>query len=63
MFFLEGKLEIKSALEGLSNFAASRDMTYSSTSLIDQVLKVVGTLVGNTYTSSSPLVLTILILQ
>ncbi len=48
-FYLEGKLETKSALEGLSNLGASLGMKHISTHFISQVLEIAGTLVSNTY--------------
>lgn len=59
-FFLEGKLETKSALQGLSNLANSLGFNYTSTNFISELLQIAGSLVGSTYKSDSPLVLTIL---
>jgi len=50
-FCLEGKLETRSALEGLSNFGSSLGVSYTSTSFISQALDVAGTLVSCTYES------------
>jgi len=50
-FCIEGKLETRSALEGLSNFASSLGVSYTSTNFISQALAVAGTLVGCSYKS------------
>ncbi len=59
-FFLEGKLETKGALHGLSNFGKSLSVRYTSTNFISELIQVAGSLVGSTYVSEKPLLLTFL---
>ncbi len=59
-FFIEGKLETKGALHGLSNFSKSLSIPYTSTNFISESLQVAGALVGSTYVSEKPLLLTFL---
>jgi len=59
-FFLEGKLETKSPLYGLSNLGSSLGIKYTSISFISEVLQIAGGLLAPTYTSSSPLLVTFL---
>lgn len=59
-FFLEGKLETKGALQGLSNFARSLGIKYYSTNFISELLQVAGSLLNKTYRSESPLIVTFL---
>ncbi len=60
-FLLECKLETKGALHGLSNFAQSQGIAYTSTNFISELIEVSGTLVGNTYDASqTPLLVTFL---
>ena len=59
-FFLEGKLETKGALQGLSNFSSSLGIKYTSTNFISTALQVAGSLVGPTYANESPLLVTFL---
>lgn len=56
-FFLEGKLETKGALHGLSNFGKSLSIPYTSTNFISELLQVAGSLVESTYMSEKPLLL------
>jgi hypothetical protein len=59
-FFLEGKLETKGSLYGLSNFGSSQELAYTSINFISELLEVAGTLVGSTYLPQSPLLVTFL---
>lgn len=59
-FFLEGKMETKSALQGLSNLASSIGIKYTSTCFISKLLELTGSLVGGTYSSDQPLLVTVL---
>ena len=59
-FCIEGKLETRSALEGLSNFASSLGVSYTSTNFIAQALAVAGSLVGCSYESEEVLQLVFL---
>lgn len=59
-FFLEGKLETKGSLQGLSNFGKSLGIKYHSTNFISELLEVAGSLLGNTYNSQEPLLVTFL---
>ena len=59
-FFLEGKMETKGALQGLSNLATSIGIKYTSTCFISKLLELTGSLVGGTYSSDQPLVVTVL---
>lgn len=59
-FFLEGKIETKGSLHGLSNFAKSLAIPYTSTNFISELIEVAGLLVGSTYISAAPLLLTFL---
>jgi len=59
-FFVEGKLETKGALEGLSKFATSQGIKYNSTNFISEALQLAGTLVGDNYKSEASLFLTFL---
>lgn len=57
---MEGKLETKSGLHGLSNFAKSLSIPYTSTNFISELIRVAGSLVESTYTSDSPIWITFL---
>lgn len=59
-FFIEGKLETRGALHGLSNFGSSLGVQYTSTNFISEVLKIAGSVVDSTYKSEVPLLLTFL---
>lgn len=59
-FFIEGKLETRGALHGLSNFGSSLGVQYTSTNFISEVLKIAGSVVDSTYESKVPLLLTFL---
>jgi len=59
-FFLEGKLETKSSLQGLSNLANSWGIKYHSTNFISELLQIAGNLVESTYKSEEPLLVTFL---
>ena len=59
-FFIEGKLETKGALHGLSNFAKSQGIAFNSTNFISEILELAGTLVADNYKSEAPLLLTFL---
>jgi len=59
-FFLETKLETKSALYGMSNLGNSLGIKHTSISFISQVLELSGGLLCSTYSSESPLVVTFL---
>ena len=59
-FFIEGKLETKSALYGLSNFSSSLGIQHTSISFISKVLQIAGGLLDSTYSSESPLIVTFL---
>lgn len=59
-FFLETKLETKSALYGMSNLGNSLGIKHNSISFISQVLELSGGLLCSTYSSESPLVVTFL---
>ena len=61
-FFLEGKLETKGALQGLSNLASSIGIKYYSTNFISELLQIAGSLLDKTYKSESslPLLVTFL---
>jgi hypothetical protein len=59
-FFLEGKLETKGALQGLSNFGNSLGLKYHSTNFISELLQVAGSLLNSTYSSDAPILVTFL---
>lgn len=59
-FFIEGKMETKGALHGLSNFAKSQGIAFNSTNFISEVLELAGTLVADNYKSEAPVLLTFL---
>ena len=50
-FHLEGKLETKSPLYGLSNLGKSIGIPYNSTNFVSQALEVAGKLVSSSYSS------------
>ena len=54
-FFLEGKLETKGALQGLSNFGNSLGLKYHSINFISELLQVAGSLLDSTYSSEAPI--------
>ena len=53
-FHLEGKLETKSPLYGLSNLGGSIGVPYNSTNFISQALEVAGSLISSSYSSDIP---------
>ncbi len=59
-FFIEGKVETRSALHGLSNFGSSLGVKYSSTNFISEVLTIAGSVVDSTHRSARPLLVTFL---
>lgn len=59
-FCIECKLETQGALEGLSKFANSQGIKYTSTNFISEALDIAGTLVADNYKSEAPLLLTFL---
>lgn len=59
-FFIEGKLETRGALHGLSNFGTSLGIKYTSTNFISEVLTIAGSVIDSTYESETPLLLTFL---
>ena len=59
-FFLEGKLETKGSLQGLSNFANSLGIKYCSTNFISTSLELAGSLLDKTYTNHGTLLVTFL---